>query len=94
MITFSLRPRRWSFLPRIAASVRTRVVSWKEAADKNEFVSSEALVIPRRTGRDVAGRPPEITISLLASVKSAMSISVPGRRFVSPGSMTRTLRSI
>ena len=94
MITFSLRPRRWSFLPRIAASVSTRVVSWKEAADKNEFVSSEAFVIPRRTGRDVAGTPPEITISLLASVKSEMSISVPGRRSVSPGSITRTLRSI
>ena len=33
MITFSFSPRRWSFLPRIAASVRTRVVSWKEAAE-------------------------------------------------------------
>ncbi len=94
MITFSLRPSKWSFLPRIAASVRTRVVSWKDAADKKELVSREALVIPIRTGRDVAGIPPEITISLLASVKSEISISVPGRRSVSPGSMTRTLRSI
>ena len=94
MITFSLSPRRWSFLPRIAASVRTRVVSWKEAADKKLLVSSEALVIPIRTGRAVAGTPPEIRTSLLASVKSVMSIRVPMRRSVSPGSMTRTLRII
>jgi len=30
MITFSFRPSRWSVLPEIAASVRTRVVSWKD----------------------------------------------------------------
>ena len=33
-------------LPMIAASVSTRVVSWKEAAEMNESVDSEALVIP------------------------------------------------
>jgi len=33
-------------LPLIAASVRTRVVSWKLAAEMNESVLSEALVIP------------------------------------------------
>jgi thiol-disulfide isomerase/thioredoxin len=32
MITFSLRPMRWSLAPLMAASVSTRVVSWKEAA--------------------------------------------------------------
>src|SRR5215218_4869894 len=31
-MTFSFRPRRESDLPSIAASVSTRVVSWKEAA--------------------------------------------------------------
>src|SRR5205085_6737703 len=35
-ITFSFRPRRSSFLPMMAASVSTRVVSWKEAAEMNE----------------------------------------------------------
>jgi len=34
------------------------VVSWKLAAEMNESVESEALVIPRRSGRPVAGRPP------------------------------------
>ena len=33
-------------MPSSAASVRTFVVSWKEAADRNESVFSEALVIP------------------------------------------------
>ena len=32
-MTFSLKPRRWSTLPSVAASVRTRVVSWKRAAE-------------------------------------------------------------
>ncbi len=47
-MTFSLRPRRSSFLPMIAASVRTRVVSWNDAAEMNESVDSDAFVIPRR----------------------------------------------
>src|SRR5260363_113887 len=45
-ITFSFRPRRLSRLPIIAASVNTRVVSWNEAAEINESVDSEALVMP------------------------------------------------
>ena len=43
MMTFSLRPRRWSTLPLIAASVRTRVVSWKLAAEMNESVRERGL---------------------------------------------------
>ena len=62
MITFSFKPRSGSFLPRIAASVKTRVVSWKDAADKKLFVSNDALVIPSRTGRDVAGTPPATNV--------------------------------
>ena len=38
IITFSLSPIRWSTLPFIAASVRTFVVSWKEAAERNDSV--------------------------------------------------------
>jgi hypothetical protein len=45
-MTFSFKPRRSSRLPMIAASVSTRVVSWNEAAEMNESVESEALVIP------------------------------------------------
>ncbi len=48
-ITFSLSPIKWSSLPFIAASVNTLVVSWKEAADKNESVARDALVIPSKT---------------------------------------------
>ena len=33
----------------MAASVRTFVVSWKEAADRKEFVARDALVIPSLT---------------------------------------------
>jgi hypothetical protein len=45
-ITFSLRPVKASIRPDTEASVRTRVVSWKEAAEMNEFVCRLALVIP------------------------------------------------
>ena len=36
-------------LPMIAASVSTRVVSWNDAAEMNESVASDALVIPSST---------------------------------------------
>src|SRR5919204_309116 len=36
MITFSFRPRSRSTLPLIAASVSTRVVSWKDAAESHD----------------------------------------------------------
>ena len=42
-ITFSFNPLSSSRLPRIAASVITRVVSWNEAAEINESVAKEAL---------------------------------------------------
>ena len=50
MATFSFRPRSGSTLPLIEASVRIRVVSWKEAAATNDWVESEALVIPSSSG--------------------------------------------
>jgi hypothetical protein len=37
-------------MPRTAASVSTRVVSWNEAAEMNDSVASEALVMPSSTG--------------------------------------------
>ena len=39
-----------SLEPLTAASVNTLVVSWKDAADMNDSVTSDAFVIPRRTG--------------------------------------------
>ena len=56
--TFSFRPISGSILPLIAASVRTFVVSWKEAADRKELVAREALVIPSITCLPSAGSLP------------------------------------
>ena len=53
-MTFSLRPSSVSALPLTAASVSTRVVSWNDAAEMNERVCSDALVMPSSTG--CAGR--------------------------------------
>ena len=58
MITFSLRPSSGSDLPSIAASVSTRVVSWKDAADSHDSVASDAFVMPMSSGRPEAGLPP------------------------------------
>jgi len=54
MITFSFRPSSRSILPSIAASVRTFVVSWKDAAERKDSVASDAFVIPRISGSYVA----------------------------------------
>ena len=58
IITFSFNPTSGSIFPLIAASVRTLVVSWNEAADKNESVASAALVIPSNAILPYAGSPP------------------------------------
>ena len=66
MITFSLSPTNSSFLPLIAASVKTLVVSWNEAADKNESVASDDLDIPRSILLPSAGTLPS-SLSFLFS---------------------------
>jgi hypothetical protein len=65
IVTFSFSPRRWSIFPEIDASVRTRVVSWKLAAEMNESVESDAFVIPSSSGCAVAGRPPALNHALV-----------------------------
>jgi anti-sigma factor RsiW len=50
MIKFSFRPSRWSVLPDIAASVRTRVVSWKDADAMQACLASDL-------GKGVVGNP-------------------------------------
>ena len=42
-----LQTEEWIFLALIAASVRTRVVSWKDAAERKESVARAAFVVPR-----------------------------------------------
>ena len=80
MITFSFNPARGSALPLIAASVKIRVVSWNDAADKNESVSSAALVIPSKIGFPRAGFLPLMIASLLPSVNSRKLTSAPGMK--------------
>ena len=46
MMMFSFSPTRLSRLPSMAASVRTRVVSWNDAAESHESVASDAFVMP------------------------------------------------
>jgi len=61
----------------MAASVRTRVVSWKLAAEMKESVESEALVIPRRSGRPVAGfLPAELAVMAAAALVAAVTIAL------------------
>src|SRR4051794_39284188 len=94
MMTFSLRPIRWSLAPLMAASVSTRVVSWKDAAARKDEVFRDALVTPRSTVWAVAGSPPSDRTLLFSSSKSSRSISSVGRRSTSPGWSIRTFRSI
>ena len=78
----------------MAASVSTRVVSWKEAADSHESVASDALVMPISSGRPSAGFLPSSTSSRLVSAKTFGSTRSPGRNSDSPGSCTTTRRVI
>ena len=59
-----------STLPLTAASVSTRVVSWKDAAENTERVCSDALVMPSSTGRPSAILPPFSTAFAFASSSS------------------------
>src|SRR5664279_831860 len=66
-MTFSLRPYRSSIRPETAASVRTLVVSWNEAAETNDSVARAALVMPRSTGANRAGCPPSFSMRSFSS---------------------------
>src|ERR1022692_4687372 len=73
-MTFSFRPRRWSTAPWMEASVSTRVVSWNDAAEMNESVESDALVMPSSSGRPVAGLPPLAIVFSFSSRKTFAAI--------------------
>ena len=94
MITFSFRPSNESLLAEMAASVRTRVVSWNEAADNHDSVASDAFVMPISTGRPEAGSLPSATTRRFSASNTARSTSEPGRNSVAPDSMTVMRRSI
>ena len=61
MMMFSFSPKSGSLRPSMAASVSTLVVSWKEAAESQLSVASEALVMPISSGRPSAGLFPSST---------------------------------
>lgn len=54
-MTFSFKPSKLSILLCIAASIRIRVVSWKDAAEMKERVWRDADVIPWSTGSTEIG---------------------------------------
>ena len=57
----------------------TLVVSWKEAAERNESVASEALVMPRMISSNAAVSPPAASISSFVRRSSWRSTNWPGR---------------
>lgn len=65
IITFSFRPTKGSIFPFIAASVRTLVVSWNDAADKKLSVAKAALVIPSNACSPLASSPPNSSYSCI-----------------------------
>ena len=91
---FSLSPRRSSLAPRIAASVSTRVVSWNDAAEMNDWVVRLALVMPNSRGSAVAGFPLRRITRSFSSRNVSLSTASASRKLVSPGSVTRTFWSI
>jgi hypothetical protein len=78
----------------MAASVSTRVVSWKLAAEMNESVEREALVMPRSSGRPVEAFLPSWVSLSLAPMKRNLSTTSSMRNSVSPTSSTFTQRII
>ena len=86
MITFSFNPSNGSTFPLMAASVRTRVVSWKEAAERKESVAREAFVIPSKYWMCYCRFSPPAMVRAFSSWKSKTSIRPPGSRLVSPAS--------
>ena len=65
----------------MAASVSTRVVSWKEAAERNDSVAREALVMPSSTRLPMAGVPPAGNSRVVFALQSVKISTRP------PGSM-------
>ena len=80
--------------PLTAASVSTRVVSWKEAAEMNDLVCKDALVMPSSTGSALAGFSFSESSLAFSSSYSPLSICSPSRKVDSPASVISTFCSI
>ena len=98
-ITFSFSPYKGSTFALIAASVKTFVVSWNEAAEIKESVARAACVMPKRMGSPTAGfvsrtvtsRKSRRFISELTSRNWRRSTRDPIRNPDSPASVTTNL---
>ncbi|MCB9958360.1 MAG: hypothetical protein H6843_07135 [Rhodospirillaceae bacterium] len=85
-MTFSFRPLRLSTLPDTAASVRTRVVSWNEAAEMNDLGLQAGLgdALQHRLALGRA-QPSSASVFSFSASKSSRSTCSPTRKVVSPG---------
>ena len=81
-------------MPLIAASVRTRVVSWNDAAEMKLSVDRDALVMPSRIGFGRRGPAAALHHLVVLRVETKRSTSSPTTKSVSPTSSMRTRRSI
>ena len=59
----------------MAAAIRTRVVSWNEAADRNESVDSQALVIPSSSWLYLTGFFLFANFSLVSTTANLLTMS-------------------
>ena len=94
MITFSFSPSSRSILPSIAASVSTFVVSWKDAAERNDSVASDAFVMPRISGSDVACSFFSFFDARVLALEHDLVDELARQEVVSPALSTRTFFSI
>ncbi|MNT71469.1 hypothetical protein D3C72_2099560 [compost metagenome] len=81
-------------MPVTAASVSTRVVSWNDAAEMNDSVDSDALVIPSNTRVYLATNLSSAARRSFSPSTAVSSIWSPLMKLESPDSATSTLRSI
>ncbi|MNR56506.1 hypothetical protein D3C85_1770950 [compost metagenome] len=70
------------------------MVSWKDAAEMNDSVDSEALVIPSRTRSYLAMKRSSVARRSFSSSTWVSSIWSPLMKLESPDSAISTLRSI
>jgi hypothetical protein len=76
------------------ASVKTLVVSWKEAADIKLFVSKEAFVIPSNKGSVSISKPPRLLKFKFSWRIKPLSTLSPQKKLESPGFITLTFLNI
>ncbi len=74
--------------------MRTLVDSWKLAAEMKLSVESDALVMPRSSGRPMAASPPAAITRSFSSAKRNLSTCSSTRNSVSPTSSIFTERII